>query len=109
MRTPKIYIETSVFNFYFTDDAPERRENTLRLFEEISMRRYVPYTSKFVVEELLRATEPRRTAMLDLITRYSIEVLPDTQEVRRLAALYVAKELSRQNMQPTRSTLPRPR
>jgi len=36
MRTPRIYIETSVFNFYFTDDAPERRENTLRLFEVIS-------------------------------------------------------------------------
>jgi len=32
MRTPKIYIETSVFHFYFTDDAPDKRADTLRLF-----------------------------------------------------------------------------
>lgn len=30
MRIPKIYLETTMFNFYFADDAPEKRQDTLR-------------------------------------------------------------------------------
>jgi hypothetical protein len=45
MGVPKIYIETSVFNFYFADDAPDKREDTVRLFEGILQGKYEPYTS----------------------------------------------------------------
>jgi hypothetical protein len=38
MRVPKIYIETSVFNFYFAEDAPDKRQDTLKLFEKIKAR-----------------------------------------------------------------------
>lgn len=34
MRTPKIYIETSIFNFVFADDAPDKRDDALVLFRE---------------------------------------------------------------------------
>jgi len=91
MRTPKIYIETSVFNFYFAEDAPDKRADTLRLFREIAMRQYMPYTSAFVVAELRRANEPKRKAMIDLITRYDMVVLPKSLEIQRLADLYVAE------------------
>jgi len=91
VRTPKAYIETSVFNLYFADDAPAKREDTLRLFREIAMRRYIPYTSEFVITELRRATEPKRGAMIDLITRYEMTVLPETEEIHRLASLYIAE------------------
>jgi hypothetical protein len=48
MRVPKIYLETSVFNFCFADDAPDKRDDTVRLFEEIrqgSMSRIRPTMS----------------------------------------------------------------
>ena len=35
MRIPNIYLETTIFNFYFADDAPELRQDTLKLFQEI--------------------------------------------------------------------------
>jgi len=35
MSKPKIYLETTIFNFPFADDAPQLREDTLKLFEEI--------------------------------------------------------------------------
>jgi len=91
MRIPKIYLETSVFNFYFADDAPNERAHTLQLFREIAMLQYKPYTSSFVVAELMQAPQPKRQAMVDLIERYGVMVLPETPEAERLAALYVAE------------------
>jgi len=35
MRTPKIYLETTLFNFFFADDAPEKKLDTIKLFQEI--------------------------------------------------------------------------
>jgi len=31
MRIPRVYIETSVFNFIFADDAPDKKEDALVL------------------------------------------------------------------------------
>lgn len=36
MKKPQLYIETSVWNFYFADDAPEKREITKTFFDKIS-------------------------------------------------------------------------
>lgn len=91
MRKPKIYLETSVFNFVFADDAPDKRLDTLKLFEEIGEGRYLPYTSDFVVEELQRASEPKQSQMIDLITKHDMIVLPDDTETRRLADIYVGE------------------
>ncbi len=58
MRAPKIYLETSVFNFVFANDSPDKRADTLVLFEEIRQGRFEPYTSAYVLEELELASEP---------------------------------------------------
>ena len=89
MRVPKIYLETSVFNFYFADDAPDKRDDTLRLFEEIRQGKYEPYTSAAVVDELNATPNEKRDSMLAMIADYEVVVLPDTPETRRLAAMYV--------------------
>jgi hypothetical protein len=34
-RVPTIYLETTIFNFPFADDAPQYKADTLRLFAEI--------------------------------------------------------------------------
>ncbi|MDR1193354.1 MAG: hypothetical protein LBK98_04160 [Peptococcaceae bacterium] len=93
MRAQKIYLETSVFNFYFADDASDKRDDTLRLFGEIRQGKYEPYTSDFVVQELQRAPEPKRKAMIDLTTKYGVSVLPEDDETRRLARIYVAERI----------------
>jgi len=35
MRIPSVYLETTIFNFPFADDAPQYRDDTLQLFREI--------------------------------------------------------------------------
>ena len=91
MRIPKIYLETSIFNFLFADDAPDKKQDALKLFEEIRQGKYQPYTSDFVVSELQDAQEPKRSAMIDLITKYDMIVIPADEETKRLAELYVAE------------------
>jgi hypothetical protein len=45
VRIPAIYLETTIFNFPFADDAPQYRALTLRLFEEIKTGKFKPFTS----------------------------------------------------------------
>jgi len=45
MDKPKIYLETTIFNFPFVEDAPQYRADTLRLFSEIKAGKFRPFTS----------------------------------------------------------------
>jgi len=37
MKIPRIYLETTIFNFPFVDDAPDLRAGTIRLFRDIGL------------------------------------------------------------------------
>ncbi len=89
LRAQRMFIETSVFNFVFADDAPEKRSDTLTLFQEIRQGKYIPYTSNYVLDELKAAPEPKRSNMLDLATEYGMAILEPTEEAERLADIYV--------------------
>lgn len=88
MRVPKIYLETTMFNFYY---QPERdlHADTVRLFKEIQAGKYEAYTSIYVTDELIKADEPKRTQMLELINEYGITVLPADDEAERITDIYV--------------------
>jgi hypothetical protein len=93
MEVPKIYLETTMFNFPFADDAPQYRADTLRLFDMIKAGRYELYTSPYTYRELeATKTETRRLEILRLIYEYGVKIIEDTPEVERLAALYLARE-----------------
>ena len=89
MRVQKIYIETTLFNFYFDTDR-EAHLSTVKLFKEIAAGKYAAFTSRHVVEELEKAQEAKRDKMLNLILEYGIYVLEATDEAERLADIYVA-------------------
>lgn len=93
MRIPKIYLETSVFNFVFTDDAPDKKADTLKLFEEIRKGKLEPYTSAYVISELEAAQQPKRDCMLQLIPEYGIQMLEKSDEAVRLAKIYAAESI----------------
>jgi hypothetical protein len=90
MRTPRLYLETSVFNFVFADDAPDKKTDTLKLFQEIKAGMYQPFTSAYVVQELEKASEAKREKMLRLLDEYGIVPLIPNDEVTRIAALYIS-------------------
>jgi hypothetical protein len=93
MRTPKIYLETTMFNFYFAPNMPGYRVlkgQVHQIFDLIKAGEYEPYTSVYVVEELdITAGEEKREQMKGLILDYGVTLLDKSDEVERLADLYV--------------------
>jgi predicted nucleic acid-binding protein len=93
LKTLKIYLETTVFNFRFADDSPDKKQDTIKLFDEISQGKYIPYTSDYVLQELLRAKEPKKTQMANLIEQYKIEFLDADKNAEILADKYVSENI----------------
>ena len=88
MRVAKIYLETTMFNYYFDKDR-ESHADTVKLFEEIKSNKYEAYTSTYVTDELNAADEPKRSQMLSLVKKYNIVVLRNNEEAELLADIYV--------------------
>ena len=90
VRIPKIYLETTLFNFYFDEDR-DAHADTVRLFEDITAGKYIAFTSLYVIDELEGASDEKREKMIALIRRYGITVLSLNKEAEQLADAYVAQ------------------
>ncbi|MCL2630800.1 MAG: hypothetical protein FWD49_04680 [Firmicutes bacterium] len=97
MRVPKIYLETTIFNYVFEHGRKDEQSQTIRLFEEIKAGKYLAYTSQYVVDELDDAPEPRRTQMFDLLKEHKIGLIPSSAEIERLANVYIADGIISKN------------
>jgi len=89
MRIPKIYLETTIFNFPFVDDAPQYRADTLKLFEEIKIGKFIPFMSDYVLNELESAKDAMRESRLGLVKEYKIKTIQASDEAKNLAMAYI--------------------
>ncbi|MDR0624058.1 MAG: hypothetical protein LBG10_06460 [Treponema sp.] len=93
MTIPKIYLETTMFSFYFAPDKPGYRVlkgQVHQVFERIKAGEYEPFTSLYTTSEIEDETnQENRERMEALISEYKIKLLPVTPDVTRLAALYI--------------------
>ena len=92
MRIPKIYLETTIFNYYF-DVERDAHSDTVKLFQEIAQGIYNAYTSEYVVRELQNAPAEKQAKMLSLIREYNIAVLDASDEAKHLAEIYVNENI----------------
>ena len=92
MRKQKIYLETTVFNYFFDKDRDEYKA-TVKLFDEIQAGKFEVFTSTQVLRELKNTSEEKkRTDMMNLITQYNAQVLDaDIIEVDNLASKYITE------------------
>lgn len=88
MKKLKLYIETSVWNFLFADDATEKRRDTMRFFEEVQSEDYELFISEMVMIEVRKAPETTKSKILTKMSELEPEELEVTPEIRRLAAKY---------------------
>lgn len=86
----KIYLETTLFNYYFDSDR-DAHPDTVQLFEDIASGKYEGYTSYYVIDELKRDATDKREKMLALIPKYDIAVLPNNEDAEELADIYVSE------------------
>lgn len=86
----KLYLESSVFNFVFADDAPEKQAITKDFFENKSAN-FDLFMSDIVFSELDNTKEPKRNALMQLLEKYPLTNLKNTQETINLARAYVSE------------------
>ena len=93
--TPKIYLETTVFNYYFTEDPMLEiaKLDTIELFKEIKNHFFEAYYSDVVVAELDKCNEPKRSKMLSLIKEYKIIPIKNYNNYIRLAQQYIEERV----------------
>ena len=89
----RIYLDTSVPNFLFADDSPEKKEITIDFFENfINKGKYKAYISSLVIAEIENTPEPsKRDQLINSIRKYPIEIisLNEYEEIEKLAQQYI--------------------
>ncbi|MPR32425.1 PIN domain-containing protein [Salmonirosea aquatica] len=93
MTKPTVYLDTSVINFLFADDAPEKKEITEAFFEDfIKLSIYDTYITEYVLDEINQTrNEENRNRLLRVFQEYPISLLPlkESAEVVSLAEAYL--------------------
>jgi predicted nucleic acid-binding protein len=94
LEIPKVYLETTMFNFPFADDAPKFQRDTLEFFQEIKEGKFIPYSSIYAMQELKDTTdESKRIKLLQLVDEYKITILPMSDESERVARIYLSENI----------------
>lgn len=88
----KLYIETTVPNFLFADDAPEKQNATEAFFEWLKISPDTLYTSELVFAELAETPDAGlRQKLLTTLDNLECILLPLTPEVNGFAQRLVAE------------------
>lgn len=94
MKKISIYLDTSVINFIFADDSPEKQEITKEFFENyIKKGVYKIFISPVVIDEINRTKDAGvKAKLLGVIKDYRLKVLDITdilEEIQRLVKIYI--------------------
>lgn len=93
----KIYLDTSVINFLFSEQSLEKREITLELFENfIKTGIYETFISDVVIAEILDTeNEEKRKILFDVISKYPIKYvdISYSEEIVDLANQYLDENI----------------
>ncbi len=97
---PKISLDTSVINFLFAHDAPEKKEITIEFFERyIKTAVYETFISQFVEDEINQTEEDvKKEQLLNVIGGYNLNYLPiRNNELEKLVSAYLKEQIVPQN------------
>jgi hypothetical protein len=92
VSVPKLYIETSPFNFYNSKESL-KQEATRKLFGWIDQGRFDAYTSDAVLEEFKKAEPKLQDKLFAMIPGHRITVIETTDAAKALASVYVERNI----------------
>ncbi len=89
MKKLKLYLETSIWNFLFAEDSPEKKLITEEFFNDIVLKKYEIFISAIVIEEISNADDKKQKLLLGLIKKYQPSILEINEEVKDLSERYI--------------------
>lgn len=93
-KKSKIYLDTSVINFLFADDAPVKKKITHDFFRTSVSRWDIElYISDVVIFEIRNTPDPRkRNELLSIQQLYQIQLVPiNIEDIRVIAERYISE------------------
>jgi predicted nucleic acid-binding protein len=87
----RLYIETSVWSYYFADDAPQAQDLTRTFFQrcQLNSAQVLLHVSDVVLQEIRATPPPKVNLLTELVSRFRPTILDIPDEVRELSAAYV--------------------
>lgn len=92
MRKMKLYIETSVPNFLFADDVPEKKKITEQFFEK-DAKKHELFISDLVLDEIAKTPENKRKKLHEVISKLTFKELKINEESEKLAEKYIQAKI----------------
>jgi predicted nucleic acid-binding protein len=89
MRKLKIYLDSSIISYLYAEDTMEKQQITELLWSKIQKGEYEGVVSSFVLVELAKCSEPKRTMMLERLRNSEIKEIDVDQEAADLAEKYI--------------------
>ena len=86
-RSLKLYLDTSIPNFLFAEDAPDKQEMTKEFFQKRYRNQFELFISGVVISEIEKAPPMKRDLLLAVIE--GISILEINQEAETLALAYI--------------------
>jgi len=102
-RFPKklsLYLETSVWNFVYADDAPEKRDATKAFFTEVRQGKHDIFISGLVIVEIEDAPAQRRENLEALIRELAPVQLRRNEAVENLTNAYMEAKVGPEKAKP---------
>ena len=93
MKKLKLYLETTIWNFLFADDAPEKKKITEKFFREITSGKYEIFISELVIAEIHDAPLVKRDKLLEKIQLYDPKELTSNRDVEELSKQYISAKI----------------
>ncbi|MDT3740850.1 MAG: type II toxin-antitoxin system VapC family toxin [Candidatus Kapabacteria bacterium] len=88
----RIYLDTSVINFLFADDAPEKKEVTIDFFQNY-LNDFEVYISEIVIQEINKTNnKTKMELLLNTIQKYNIKIFDElNNDIKLLAENYLTQ------------------
>jgi len=101
LKKLKIYLDTSVINFLFADDAQELQKITKEFFDKfVNIGIYEFYISDIVINEINATKEiNKRNLLLNILENNYIQklIIPSHEQIMKLAKLYISNKVFSEN------------
>ena len=91
MKKLKLYLDTTIWNFSFADDAPQYKSATLEFFQQVRWKKFDVFASEAVQLEIDPSPIERKENILSLWEEISPTILENTRDVERLSNLYLKR------------------
>lgn len=93
MKKLKLYLETSVWNFMFADDSPDKMTKTINFFKDVESGKYEIYISELVLAEFDKSEGNKQVRLKGLIERCTPFELEADENVTELIEKYLSAKI----------------